>query len=150
MILAVLDANVLVSGFPGQHGAPAALIATWRDGRFQMIVSEPILDELAKAWQQPYWRSRISPRDAGAALALLRSKAIVSPVNIEVSGIATHPEDDLILATALSSGPISLSPVTASCRHSGTWSTSPFSPRACFSITSLLSRSHSEDRPALG
>jgi len=104
MILAVLDTTVLVSGFSGHQGAPAELINAWRSGTFQLIVSEPILIELANAWGEPYWRSRITRRDVEAAMALLRSRAIVTPIMIDVSGIATHPEDDLILATALSSG----------------------------------------------
>ncbi len=36
-------------------------------------------------------------------LALLRAAATVTPLTIEVAGVATHPEDDLILATAVAS-----------------------------------------------
>jgi predicted nucleic acid-binding protein len=32
----------------------------------------------------------------------LRKRAIVSPITASVHGIATHPEDDMILATAVS------------------------------------------------
>lgn len=35
-------------------------------------------------------------------LDLIRLRARLTPLSIEVHGIATHPEDDLILATALS------------------------------------------------
>lgn len=39
---------------------------------------------------------------------LLRTKAIMVSLTTEVTGVATHPEDDLILATAVASGVASL------------------------------------------
>ncbi len=54
MIVAVLDTNVLVSGFPARGGVPATLIAAWRQGAYTLVVSEPILEELAETWQDPY------------------------------------------------------------------------------------------------
>ncbi|MGI8551626.1 MAG: hypothetical protein ACR2PL_12705, partial [Dehalococcoidia bacterium] len=35
-------------------------------------------------------------------LLLLQRQAIFTPLTIEVHGVATHPEDDVILATAVS------------------------------------------------
>lgn len=35
---------------------------------------------------------------------MLRSEAIVTPLTLTVTGVATHPEDDLILATAVAGG----------------------------------------------
>ena len=32
----------------------------------------------------------------------MRNEAVVTPIIVKVRGVATHPEDDLILATALS------------------------------------------------
>lgn len=37
-------------------------------------------------------------------MRLLRRTAVQTPITVEVRGVATHPEDDLILATALSAG----------------------------------------------
>lgn len=37
-------------------------------------------------------------------MELLHQDAQVSPITVEVSGIASHPEDDLVLATAVSAG----------------------------------------------
>ena len=39
-----------------------------------------------------------------AAVALLRTEAILTPITVPVVGVATHPEDDLVLATGLSAG----------------------------------------------
>lgn len=102
MIVAVLDTNVLVSGFPARGTVPAALIDAWRQGVFHLVISEPILEELIETWRDPYWRSRFSPTESAEAIALLRATAIVTPLTVEVMGVATHPEDDRILATAVS------------------------------------------------
>lgn len=104
MIVAVLDTNVLVSGFPARRGIPAALIDFWRQGHYRLVVSEAILTELTETWGTAYWQARYSPIDAADALALLRADAIVAPLTVQITGVATHPEDDLILATAVSSG----------------------------------------------
>ena len=104
MIIAVLDTNVLVSGFPAQRGVPAALIGFWRQGLYHLVVSDAILSELTETWRAPYWQARYSPMEAADAIALLRADAIVVPLTAHVAGVATHPEDDLILATAVSSG----------------------------------------------
>lgn len=101
MIVAVLDTNVLVSAFPAHGTVPALLIDAWRQGAYHLVLSEHILEELAETWRDPYWQARFSPTDSSAAIALLRSDAIVTAVTVEVAGVATHPEDDLILATAV-------------------------------------------------
>lgn len=103
MIIAVLDTNVLVSGFPARSGVPAMLIDAWRRGAFHLAVSEPILEELTETWRDRYWRLRISSSEGAEAIALLRTEAILAPITVEVTGVAAHPEDDLILATAVAS-----------------------------------------------
>lgn len=101
MIVAVLDTNVLVSAFPAHGTVPALLIDAWRQGAYHLVVSEHILAELGETWRDPYWRARFSPTDSAAAITLLRSDAIMTALTVEVTGVATYPEDDLILATAV-------------------------------------------------
>lgn len=104
MIVAVLDTNVLVSAFPEHGTAPAMLVEAWRMGVFHLVISGQILEELAETWSDPYWQDRFSPVESEAAIALLRREAIVTELTVEISGVATHPEDDLILATAIAGG----------------------------------------------
>jgi putative PIN family toxin of toxin-antitoxin system len=104
VIVAVLDTNVLVSGFPAPTGVPGTLIDLWRRGVYLLVVSEPILMELAETWRDPYWAARFPSDESKAAIDLLRDMALVTPLTVEVAGVATHPEDDLILATAVSGG----------------------------------------------
>lgn len=105
MIVAVLDTNVLASGIAGiarQESTPGELLRRWRAKAFILVVSEPILAELVRTLTNPYFASRLSPADVEAALARLRTEARIQPMTARISGVATHPQDDLILATALS------------------------------------------------
>lgn len=101
MIQVVLDVNVLVSGFPAERGAPAELIERWLAREFHLVLSEHILDGVARAWANAYYRTRYQGDEPRQALDLLRARAtMVMPVST-VRGIAADDEDDLVLATAV-------------------------------------------------
>ncbi len=104
MIKAVLDTNVLASGFVRSNplAAPVRLLDAWRAGAYTLVVSEHILEELARTLQEPYFRRRLSHALVSAALTLLRRQAVTTPITSHVSGVASHAEDDAVLATAVS------------------------------------------------
>ncbi len=105
MIRAVLDTNVLASGVLGLSrgvSTPTRLLHAWRAGRFELIVSDYIIDELRRTLGQPYFSSRVSPEEQARFLSLLVRVAERVVIRRRVTGVATHPEDDPILATALS------------------------------------------------
>ena len=103
MTIVVLDTNVLASGFAsGPPSIPATLIDAWRAGKYTLVVSEHILAELSRTFARTYFRRRLSLNQVAADLALLRRQAIIMPVTDHVQGVATHPADDLVLATAIS------------------------------------------------
>lgn len=52
MIWAVLDTNVLVSGF-GWEGTPSKIIDHALDGRFMLVTSPALLEELERVLQYP-------------------------------------------------------------------------------------------------
>jgi predicted nucleic acid-binding protein len=104
VIRAVLDANVLAPAFANPTATAGRLLALWQAGSFALVVSEHIIAELRRTYADPYCASRVTVQQVEAAIALLRTEAIVTPLTIPVSGVATHPEDDLVLATALSAG----------------------------------------------
>src|SRR3712207_3412545 len=76
----------------------------WRQRRYRLILSEHILAELERTLALPYFRRYIPPEEAQAGLALLRQRAVITPITVTVQGVATRPEDDLVLATAVSGG----------------------------------------------
>jgi putative PIN family toxin of toxin-antitoxin system len=61
-----------------------------------------MLTELANTLGSRYFRERLSDAEVGQFLTNLRKVTLVVPIRIEVHGVATHPEDDKVLATALS------------------------------------------------
>ena len=66
------------------------------------MVSEHILAELARTFRKHYCASRYAPAVVDRALATLRRRATIAPITAEVAGVATHPEDDPVLATTVS------------------------------------------------
>ena len=100
------DANLLASGALRMRSdaAPVRLIDTWRDGGFTLILSDPLLAEVERTLTNRYFTQRLPATDRHDFLALLRRRAVITPLTVTVTGIATHPEDDLVLAAALSGG----------------------------------------------
>jgi putative PIN family toxin of toxin-antitoxin system len=106
VITAVLDTNVLVSGIVGQRrrrlSPPAALIAAWRSGEFELVLSADILIEFDRTLQKPYFSHRITAHQRQRLMTVLRRRSRIVTLTKRVSGIASHPADDLILSAAVS------------------------------------------------
>jgi uncharacterized protein len=103
MIRAVLDTNVLASAAIAHPGTTlATILDSVVANRFELAISEHILVELRRTLARPYYAARITPSAAGRYVQLLISLGATVQITIPVSGVATHPEDDPILATALS------------------------------------------------
>ena len=60
-----------------------------------------MLAEVERTLARPYFARALSPERARRYLELLRREAAVIPITRTVSGVATHPEDDVVQATAL-------------------------------------------------
>ena len=104
MIRAVLDANILVSMFPASIGSLAEIVARWERKQYQIVTSTYILREVERAWLKPYWLARFLEAKALIAISRVRLYSEIAELVLPITSIATHPEDDYILATALSSG----------------------------------------------
>jgi putative PIN family toxin of toxin-antitoxin system len=98
----VLDTNILASGAISAAGTVSTIVDAWRSGQFKVIVSAPILDELERTLQKPYFRQYLTEKQSSRFLKLLQRRASVSPITVSVHEIATHSEDDVILTTAIS------------------------------------------------
>ncbi|OGD95198.1 putative toxin-antitoxin system toxin component, PIN family, partial [Candidatus Curtissbacteria bacterium RIFCSPLOWO2_01_FULL_37_9] len=53
-------------------------------------------------FQKPYFQKRLSSKATTNFIDLLQNEAFVTPIIVKVQNVATHPEDDLTIATALS------------------------------------------------
>jgi len=101
----VLDVNVLLSGLMSPDSIPGKIVQTWRGHAFTLVVSEPLLDELARVLAYPKIRKRLGWDDARIMryISLLRFETeIVSIAGIDAR-VPTDPDDDHVLATLLAS-----------------------------------------------
>lgn len=97
---------MLASGFVRSNptAPPAQLVELWNAGAYSLAVSQHIITELDRTFAQPYFQQRLTPEEIANALAALHTDAQFTALTVSVSGVATHLEDDLVLATALSAG----------------------------------------------
>jgi putative PIN family toxin of toxin-antitoxin system len=99
---AVIDTNSLASGFITAGGVSYQILQHWLLGRFELIVSEEIIEELRGVFAKPYFQARMSAQQAADNVTLLRRRATVLLVTAQIRGVARHPEDDIVLALAVS------------------------------------------------
>ena len=97
----VLDTNVLASGFSSDASTARTLLDRWQDEEYELVVSEHLLAELARTFEDTYYRVRVSSQQAERVFTLLRADALMAALSTPVVGVATHAEDDDVLATAL-------------------------------------------------
>lgn len=98
----VLDANTLASGALSSAGAIARVMDAWlAEGRFTVVSSDVILDEVERALRKRYFASRLEPRDRSAFIDLLRREALLVVPRTDVGRVAADPADDHVLATAV-------------------------------------------------
>ncbi|MFT4037532.1 MAG: putative toxin-antitoxin system toxin component, PIN family [Thermomicrobiales bacterium] len=102
MIRATLDTNVLAPGIAGAGSLSNRLFRLWREGAFVLVISDHILQELERALNDSYFAARVPRSTVAEAMRQLSVYATVIDLTINVCGVATHPEDDLVLSTALS------------------------------------------------
>ena len=97
---AVLDPNVIISGLLSPKGSPARTLKAWQEGRFSLIASPDLLDELRRALAYPKLRKRIPEESATVILDLLARGAIVVDDVCDPPGRCIDPGDDYLLALA--------------------------------------------------
>lgn len=97
---AVLDPNSLVSALLLRTGAPGRIVAKWRAGEFELVVSELLLAELERALAYPKLRKRIAADDAAAFVDLLRTTADIAVDRPETRWESPDPGDDYLLSLA--------------------------------------------------
>ena len=97
---AVLDPNVIISALLSPAGPPAHALRSWQHGRFALIASPKLLDELDRALAYPKLRRRIPAQPATAVLGLLARGATIAPDVADPPARCADPEDDDLLALA--------------------------------------------------
>lgn len=88
------------------QGAPAELLARWRAGEFELLISNALIDELAVAFRRPKIQRRVSEDQADRLVDALRSAAQIVPDVPPVNARSRDPDDDYLLGLAQSAGAI--------------------------------------------
>jgi len=98
-VRAVLDTNVLVSMILAKDGILEVAWRAWRAGRFDVLVSSPLLSEVGEVLSRPRLARYIDPR---ARRRLLRDLNLLGlPVEITPPyPAAPDPKDSFLLAIA--------------------------------------------------
>ncbi len=103
MIRAVVDTNVLVSGFISPFSYPRVIEKRWRNGEFILVTSSGIIEEISRALYSPRIQGKyhLSDSDIQAFVLTLiyQSECVASKVVLQ--GVAPDPGDDKVIACAV-------------------------------------------------
>jgi putative PIN family toxin of toxin-antitoxin system len=103
VIRAVLDANVYVSAAVRPEGPPGLVIERFlRDGAFEIVMSQAIIDEVLRALAYPKVRKYVRP---GLDPELWFEDIVVLSHLVsgerELKGVSKDPDDDKYIAAAM-------------------------------------------------
>lgn len=102
MPVVLFDTNIWVSAFISPRGFPARLVDAWIAGRFDVVVSAPLLEEIADVLARPRLQNKYgyTAQEIEQFLGLLYRRAVyVVPQG--TLHLCRDPDDDLILETAM-------------------------------------------------
>jgi putative PIN family toxin of toxin-antitoxin system len=103
VLRAVVDVNVLISAVISQAEAPAGILAEWRAGAFELVVSPQLLAELDGVLARPQILSRAA--DAAAATRhLIQMNALLVDDPPPERIVPGDPDDDYLVALARAAG----------------------------------------------
>ena len=98
---AVVDPNVIISALLSRAGSPAQVLLAWQQGRFELVISNGLLEELRRALAYPKLVKRIPPEDAEEVLRwLARSATVVADPADDPPLRSEDPGDDYLIALA--------------------------------------------------
>lgn len=98
---AVLDTNVLVSLLLKSGGVGAWLLSLWAEGRYEVVISPAIWDELLEILERPHIAPRIKAGRRLALLSRLRQRAVYTPGLLNITDATPDSDDDMLVSTAL-------------------------------------------------
>lgn len=98
----VIDTNVLVSRFLSPDGVPAVMLALEEKGLYELVVSEPILDEYRRVLSYPRIQERhqLSAMEIGQVIAGIRSLSVLVEPAETLTVVVDDPSDNRFLEAA--------------------------------------------------
>jgi uncharacterized protein len=103
MLRAVVDTNILVSGFISPLSYPREIEKRWRNAQFALFTSPQIIDEISRVLYRPRIKRKydLSESDIRAFILAITYKASCTADKIILSGVAPDPGDDKIISCAV-------------------------------------------------
>ena len=95
----VVDTNLWIRALLGGQ-VTLPILTAWQAGKFAVVVSQPLIDELGDVWQRPRLRALINPEDAERLLEQLRLRSEWVELTT-VPPRCRDPKDHPVLATAI-------------------------------------------------
>lgn len=94
----VIDTNVWVSGLINRTGTPARVLDAYREHQFTVVLSEPLLHELAEVLRRPKIANKygVTDEDVQTLEELLGRQAVMAPIHHTVH-VCRDPDDDVVL-----------------------------------------------------
>ncbi|TAN79126.1 MAG: putative toxin-antitoxin system toxin component, PIN family [Gallionella sp.] len=101
----VLDTNVLLSGLMLPDSTPGRIVAAWRKRNFDLVVSEPMLEEIARVLAYPKIKKRLGWDDEQISryIGLMRFEAEVVSIGGVEANVPADPNDNPLLASLIAS-----------------------------------------------
>jgi putative PIN family toxin of toxin-antitoxin system len=101
----VLDTNVLLSGIAYPGSVPGKIVAAWRHGSLDVILSRYILDELRRVMPRLAHRHGLTEREVEDLVDILSIQAeIVEPADVPDAAELRDAADLPVLGTCLAVG----------------------------------------------
>ncbi len=102
---AVLDSNVILSGLILPKSVPGRIVQAWREARFDMVLSDAILEEIERILRYPKIAKRLkwSENRIDRFILLLKFKGLVVYPRIQEFEDLRDPGDVPILAALVES-----------------------------------------------
>ena len=103
MIRAVLDTNQYVSMAIKAGGTADRLFTAWRDERFILLLSSPILEEILRVLHAPRLQRliRLTTADLNGLIESLLFDAELTPGRLTLHVVTRDPGDNMFLACAV-------------------------------------------------
>lgn len=100
MTRAVLDPNVLVAAAIRSEGVPARCLRAHADGRFELVVSQVLLEELRTVLRREKFRPFLTVEQGERLVEALARDAIVTDDPADAPPVSRDPGDDYLIALA--------------------------------------------------
>ena len=95
---------MLISALISPEGPPRQIVTAWAEGRFELIVSPILLDELGDVLAREKFRRWVSTETAAQFIDGLEDAALLIDDPAAQAVVSLDPDDDYLIALARSSG----------------------------------------------